>query len=406
MAFCSIIYELAIAKTVSLLTGNVVLWESLTISVYIAGLGIGAYIYAKSENSQKEQYLLKAEIILAITASFSIVGIFVLHVLYRVYFYGFDFGVSRSFSIFNSTLIFGFLAQIMTLLVAVPSGIELPALLDMVNRSTKKDSSNRLLAFFYFGTLVGTFWFAWAWLPYVDIPYAVVFTVSLNVCLCLWLMKEFQQFKPISIAVMMSVIVFCFVVTPVIYQIQLKNFYSGRLQKITQTNDGLILFNTPTLLQRIEMLRQQPTVERIKTHAQMIDVVTKQSSKKSEKVVSIKQPYRVHMNGHFQFSSLNEADYHEHMVHVPLALHETLPCHVLVLGAGDGLLIRELLKHDEICDITLVEYDQGILDFAINDKRLSELNKNSLQSSKVKIVVNDAFMYLRQTKSMYDAIYI
>src|SRR6185295_3768795 len=66
--------------------------------------------------------------------------------------------------------------------------------------------------------------------------------------------------------------------------------------------------------------------------------------------------FQLFLNGHLQFSSADEYRYHEALVHPALSL-QTNPKRVLVLGGGDGLALREILKYPSVEHITLVDLD-------------------------------------------------
>jgi len=101
---------------------------------------------------------------------------------------------------------------------------------------------------------------------------------------------------------------------------------------------------------------------------------------------------------------LDEYRYHESLIHVPIALHNRPVKNVLLLGAGDGLAIRELLKYPEIENITLIDLDKTIIDLARENRYLSRLNEQSLNSSKLSIIIDDAFTYLKDSKQVFDFI--
>jgi spermidine synthase len=92
-------------------------------------------------------------------------------------------------------------------------------------------------------------------------------------------------------------------------------------------------------------------------------------------------------------------------VHPALAsLH--LPAKVLVLGGGDGLAVREILKYPSIKKIVLVDLDKAMTDLFKTQTVLTRLNKNALSNHKVQVVNGDAFTWLRKNKVLFDAIVI
>jgi spermidine synthase len=119
---------------------------------------------------------------------------------------------------------------------------------------------------------------------------------------------------------------------------------------------------------------------------------------------------RLFLNGNLQFSSVDEYRYHEALVHPALsAIHE--PQHILIIGGGDGLALREILKYPSIKTVTLVDLDPEMTRLFSSNEMLTELNQNSLSSSKLTVINRDAFIWLKENaaaekKVFYDAIII
>ncbi len=92
--------------------------------------------------------------------------------------------------------------------------------------------------------------------------------------------------------------------------------------------------------------------------------------------------YRFYINGNLQFSSVDEEIYHEQLIHPVMSL---VPDHrrVLVLGGGDGLALRELLKYDEVEEILLVDLDPAMTEFCGSNEIMRKLNGDSLLDSRV-----------------------
>jgi len=92
----------------------------------------------------------------------------------------------------------------------------------------------------------------------------------------------------------------------------------------------------------------------------------------------------LYINGHLQFSSADEHIYHEFLVHPVMgALPEAK--HILVMGGGDGLAVRELLKYPQITDVTLVDLDPKMVHLAKTFGPLVKLNQGSLNQPKVAV---------------------
>jgi spermidine synthase len=96
-----------------------------------------------------------------------------------------------------------------------------------------------------------------------------------------------------------------------------------------------------------------------------------------------KDDLRLHLNNNLQFSSRDEYRYHEALVHPGLS---TLPAarRVLVLGGGDGLAVREILKYPQIESVTLVDLDPAMTRLFASAPPLRKLNQDALHSPKVR----------------------
>lgn len=102
-----------------------------------------------------------------------------------------------------------------------------------------------------------------------------------------------------------------------------------------------------------------------------------------------------------QFSEKDEKYYHEAITHPILALSKT-PEKILILGGGDGGVIREVLKHP-VSKVKLVELDKEVIEFC---KANFDFSKKALEIDKVEIIINDGKKFLEETDEKYDIIII
>ena len=117
-----------------------------------------------------------------------------------------------------------------------------------------------------------------------------------------------------------------------------------------------------------------------------------------------KDDLRLFIDGNIQFCSLDEYRYHEALVHIPMS-QASQKERVLVLGGGDGLAVREILKYPET-EITLVDLDAEMLELCRTDSQVSALNEGALDSERLTVVIDDAYRYLEETEDMYDVILV
>lgn len=112
---------------------------------------------------------------------------------------------------------------------------------------------------------------------------------------------------------------------------------------------------------------------------------------------------RLYLNGDLQFSSPDEYRYHEALVHPAMAGPHAS---VLVLGGGDGLAAREVLRYPDVARLVEVELDPAMLELARNDPRLTTLNGGALDDPRVSLVTADAFGWLRDQRDLFDVIVV
>lgn len=114
---------------------------------------------------------------------------------------------------------------------------------------------------------------------------------------------------------------------------------------------------------------------------------------------------RLYLDKQLQFSSVDEQIYHEALVH-PIMSKVINPKRVLILGGGDGLALREVLKYETVLHVDLVDLDGSMIDMARNVPELVSLNKSAFFDNRVNTHVCDAKEFLSSPSSLYDVIII
>jgi len=108
------------------------------------------------------------------------------------------------------------------------------------------------------------------------------------------------------------------------------------------------------------------------------------------------------LDGMVMTSQRDEFVYHEMVAHVPLFTHPN-PENVLVVGGGDGGVIREVLKHPSVKKATLVEIDGKVIEYS--KKYLPEI-AGDLEDARVEVIVGDGFMHIAESENVYDVIMV
>ena len=109
------------------------------------------------------------------------------------------------------------------------------------------------------------------------------------------------------------------------------------------------------------------------------------------------------LDGVFQLTTRDEFIYHEMMAHVPLMALER-PRKVLIVGGGDGGILREVLKHPSVQSATLVEIDQEVIDTSI--KFYPEIGKAAFNNKRSNVIIADGLKFVAETKEKFDAIIV
>jgi spermidine synthase len=105
------------------------------------------------------------------------------------------------------------------------------------------------------------------------------------------------------------------------------------------------------------------------------------------------------LDGVIQTTSGDEFIYHEMMTHIPMFSHPN-PETVLIIGGGDGGVLREVLKHKTVKKVTLVEIDKKVIEYS--EKYLKSIAKNSFRSSKLELIISDGAEFVKNKKGIYD----
>ncbi|WP_227936986.1 polyamine aminopropyltransferase [Alkalihalobacillus deserti] len=108
------------------------------------------------------------------------------------------------------------------------------------------------------------------------------------------------------------------------------------------------------------------------------------------------------LDGMVMTTEIDEFVYHEMVAHVPLFTHPN-PKNVLVVGGGDGGVIREVLKHPSVEKATLVEIDGKVIEYS---KKYLPTIAGALDDARVDVQVDDGFMHIAKSENEYDVIMV
>ncbi|ELK48073.1 UNVERIFIED_CONTAM: polyamine aminopropyltransferase [Halobacillus marinus] len=349
VSICGIVFQVLYGAAGSYLFGDSVLYYCITIGLFMMAMGIGAALSEKLKNWLVTRFV-QAEYLIALVGGFSVFGLF----FFTAYF---DDGVAQIY-LYTVISLTGFL-----------TGLELPILIRRVQeiREDISKSTARVLFFDYAGSLIGSVGFALVLRPLLGLINTAFFIAMINAIVALFITLRFR--KEMS------------------------------RPKVHQAAGFLILL---LLVAGFLFGEKYASVFEQKSYADPI-VYTEET--KYQKIILTKEPgdVRLFLNGQLQFAESDEFRYHEALVHIPMALADQTRS-VLILGGGDGLAVREVLKHEDVEQITLVDLDPAMTDLANTNHELLRLNEGSLKDSRVQVIHEDAFQYLRDSKELYDVI--
>jgi spermidine synthase len=401
LAACSLIYELLLAQTLSALLGDTVLRYSITIGIYLGALGIGAMLCERSPERPVDR-LVRVELLLSAIGGIAVPALYFLDALQRSEYY---FGSEVIAGSVWVPLSFLLASHALIIAIGLLSGFEVPLLLSIGER-IRPHSTNHVLGVDYLGALIGSVAFPLVLVRETGLLAAGFLTATCNIAACLVLVSWNRERRPVwaagVAAVLGAVLIGGFLSSARIEQFFLRKFYYAD----AYSSLGAVVRSFPSL----------PRVERYRSSYQTIDIVKYTSphqwvysllSKKDELDPDFPNDLRLFLNREFQVFSGGEEFYHEWFVHVPIQAIGRVPRRVLVLGAGDGLAVRELLGYAKIEEVVHVELDPEVLRLAKEHPALSKMNAIDPAETRLHVVQADAFHWLRTNPGeMFDAIYI
>ncbi len=374
---CGLAVELLLGTLASYLVGNQALAYGVTVGGFLAAMGLGAYLsqfvavepgepgvrlperggVPRSRSHQLQIAFVWVELGFAPLSALLPLGLFVLFVVQGPFWLG----------LFLATILLGTLA-----------GMELPILTRLLEQDEDlKQTLAGVLALDYVGALLGALLLPLVLLPSLGIfpaaaligaiPAATVFVLGQNFPV---LRRWGRWGLGMSLVLVM--------LTPLMVPL------------------GDRLENT---------LYGAPVISRTQSRYQRI-VLTRQA-----------QDLRMFLDGDLQFSTLDEYRYHEALVHPAMLLgaqaqasypasHQAShsPRHVLLMGAGDGLALREVLKWPQVERVVLMDLDPAVVQLAQQQPLLVAANDNALADPRVEVVQGDAFLLAPKLTEAFDVI--
>ncbi|MGH3881018.1 MAG: polyamine aminopropyltransferase [Actinophytocola sp.] len=356
-AACGLVYELALVAQGSYLLGDSITQASVVLATMVFAMGVGS-LAAKPLQTRPLASFAVIEAALALTGGLSVLG---LHAAFTW------------LDLYWPALI------AISLLIGALIGAEIPLLMTLLQRIRRQDAGSAtadLFAADYVGALVGGLAFPFLLLPLLGQTRGALLVGMVNAvagaCVVLFLFaRTVSRRRRVAVA-------------------------AGTLAVLAVL--GTAFAGSDAFLRYSRSVLYDDPVVYAETSGYQ-EIVLTQSSPISGGPADT----RLFLNGDLQFSSLDEYRYHEALVHPALAGARE---RVLVLGGGDGLAMREVLRYPDVREAVEVELDPAVLRLAEHDSRLTGLNGDSLADPRVRVVVADAYAWLRDTAERFDAVII
>lgn len=342
VATCGLIYELLAGTLASYVLGDSVTQFSLIIGTYLSALGVGAWL-SRFVKEGVARCFIEVELGVALLG-----------------------GVSAPllFLGFAKLQWFGLVLYGVVFLIGTLVGLELPLLMRILKSHVDFDDLvSRVLAFDYIGAVVASLLFPMLLVPHLGLIRTSLLFGMLNAGVGLWgsyILEPLLKNKPAGMrgrgVLVIGLLLVGFIKADALTKLAEEDLFEHE-----------IVYSKTTPYQRI--------------------IVTKADN-----------GFKLFLNGHLQFHSADEYRYHEALVH-PAMLLADQPKRVLVLGGGDGLGLREILKHPSVEHITLVDLDPAMTGLSAEYKPLRVLNGNAFADPKVSVVNRDAMLWLEETSA-------
>ena len=356
VAACGLLYELAAGALASYLLGDSVLQFSTVIGTYLFAMGLGSWLSRFLERQLVAQFL-RIELLVGLVGGLMPAALFALHSV-----------AAGSFR---------FALYALVLAVGTLVGLEIPLVMRILKRHFReryalKDLVSQVLTFDYLGALAVAIAFPLLLVPQLGLIRTGLFFGLLNAGVALWALwlfrAELRGLMAHALACGLTVVV-------------LAAAFAGA--------DGITRWAEDRFYGDAIVYAESSAYQRV--------VVT-----------SGRAGVRLFLNGNLQFHSRDEYRYHEALVHPAMAAFAAgaSPRRVLVLGGGDGLAVREILRYPDVEQVTLVELDPHMTRLFSTHPALVALNGGSLGNPKVKIVNADAFTWLEANRESFDVIVI
>ncbi len=398
VAACSILYELLLAQTLVALLGNSVLRYSVTIGCYLGALGLGAILCEiRRDAGALWSRLARVELALSVLGGLAVPLFYLFDVIQSFFYFG---GGALDHSAWVPVL-FMLATHAVIVAIGMLSGFEVPLLLAL-GEERRRGSTHRVLGVDYVGSLIGSLLFPIALLPVLGVMTTGFLVALANGVACLVItalaLPRRRLVAPALVTLGLALAL------PFSSALELrfleKHYFPGELETARD------LLPRAELLHELE--RQRSPYQSVDTFRQthpdqwFADLISARRRRRPD----YPDDFWLYLDGEYQLFSGCDEFYHEWFAHAPIQLAGELPRELLVLGGGDGMLLAELLRYEQVESIVHVELDPVVRRLAREHPALSAMNGRPDLDPRVTSVQDDALRWLRRHRERFDAIYI
>lgn len=338
IATCGLIYELLAGTLSSYVLGDSVTQFSLIIGIYLFAMGVGSWLSRFIDKNIAEKFV-DIELAVAVVGGFS---------------------APLLFLTFAYISYFGLVLYSMVFVIGTLVGLEIPLLMRILKDELDfKELVSRVLALDYIGALVASLLFPILLVPKLGLNRTSLLFGMLNAAVAVWATWLLEPLIKKNLT-LLRVKGFIIIVLLGVAFIKADSL-------TTLAEDGLFTDNI---------------------------IYAKSSSYQRIVVTKGKTGHALFLNGNLQFNSFDEYRYHEVLVHPAFAAFNGEPKRVLVLGGGDGLALREILKYPSVESVQLVDLDPMMTGLSKALPVLDELNHHAYDDPRVTVTNADAFVWL------------
>jgi len=360
IAVCAIVYELVIAALSSYLLGNSIYQFSITVGLFMSSMGIGSFLSKYFKRSLITRFI-QIEIAIGFVGGISTI------VLFNIYLF-FESGVA-------------YLGVMVAFIVAIGTlvGLEIPLLIRIIEqRDSLRVTVANVLAFDYTGSLIGAIAFPLFLLKYTGLIQTTFVISLLNIAVAaVTLVMYRSDIEKVGIWMLTLFLIGGGLGVATIFSNQIDTWLEDQLYLHP------IIFSRQSRYQKIVVTKPDVAKE---------SKITSNVTAKIE-LETRRGDVRLFIDGNLQFSSVDEYRYHEALVHPAMSFSQNRN-HILVLGGGDGMAAREILKYPEVKSLFLIDIDPEITELCANHPEIITLNQGALSDPRVTILHQDAYKFI------------